>query len=324
MTLPNLGAHPRATDMGTTDQREIRSNERDYLLDGSAHGSVDIDVSAGGTVTPTAEERLANSAIRFTGSPSVDPVLNIVETARQICLDNTTAQDILTTADGGDILLENGVDSIQLEDGSGNLLLDTSSVLLAAGLKRIYQKDGTTYKELGREGLQTGALLHDGAVDPTGNFDWDDKQISQVELKDVSQTVDTPSSSSGTLILNMALANVFDVTLTEAVTTITFSNIPATANTVAAITLIARQDATGTWAITFPASVQFPQNVSSGLLLEDVFGSEILLESGDRLLQENFLDDGQTLDPDAVDIYVLKTFDAGTTWYATIAGLDLK
>ena len=322
MALPNLGSHPRATDMGTTLQREIRSNERDYLLDGSAHGAVDIDVSAGGTVAPTDEERLANTHIRFTGSPGTDPVLEIPETARQIALDNTTGQDILTTTSGGDILLESG-DSLLLENGD-KLLLDTSSVLLAAGDGKIFQKDGDTYRAITKVGLQTGALLHSGDVNPTAEIDFADNQMSQVELKDVSQTVDTPSSSSGTLVLNLSNGNVFDVTLTEAVTTLTISNVIATANTVSAFTLIARQDGTGTWAITFPASVEFPQNLSSKFLLEDVFGSFLLLENGDRLLLEPFLDNGQTLDPNAVDIYVFKTFDAGTTWFATIAGLDLK
>ncbi len=91
MALPNLGAHPNAVDMATTKQREIRSNSRDDLLDGSNNGAVDIDVSSGGTISPTTEERLANGHIRFTGSPTTDPVLNITDAARQLAFLNTTA-----------------------------------------------------------------------------------------------------------------------------------------------------------------------------------------------------------------------------------------
>lgn len=323
MALPNLGAHPNAADMETTLQREIRSNSRDHLLEGAVHGAVDIDASTGGTITPSEDERLANGLIRFTGSPSIDSVLEISETARQIELENTTGQDILTTTVTGDLLLENGVDSLQLEDGSGNLVLESSAVLVPSGETRIFFKDTTNYREVGRVGLQSGALLHSGAINPTGNVNFADFLIARAEMKDVAVTVSSPSSSSGTLILNLENGNAFDVTLTEDITTLTLSNPPASGK-VGVITLIARQDGIGGHDITWPASVKWNKNVTSKIELEGNTDILLLEDGTGGILLEPFEDSTQITTADSVSIYILKTFDAGTTWYVVIAGADMR
>ena len=320
MALPNLGAHPRATDMGTTDQREVRSNERDYLLDGSNHGAVNIDVSAGGTIDPSTEERLANGLVRFTGSPSSDPVLNITETERFLEFENTTSQDITTTAADGELLLETGVDSLLLEDGSGVLLLEAPSVLIPANETRVLMKDGDVFREIGRVGLQVGALLHDGKVDVTGNFNWADFEIARPKFKDTALTKTASSSSSGTLVLDLSLGNVFDVTLTEDVTTLTISNPPSSSGS---FTLFAKQDGTGGWIITWPASVSWGK-FSDKLLLENGVESLLLEDGTGVLLLELASTEDQTLDPDAVDIYSFVTVDVGTTWDAFVLGLDMS
>ncbi len=293
MTLPNLGAHPRAVDMGITEQREIRSNERDYLLEGSNNGAVDISVAAGGTITPTTEERLGNGFIRFTGAPATDPVLDITDQARQISFFNDSTRAMLSTASDGDLLLE-AADSLQLEDGSGNLLLEASSTLVPIGETRIFQKDGDVFRTLGLVGLQTGALLHSGQVNPTALIDFDDEILAKVEFKDYAFIVDTPSSSSGTLVLDVENGNYFSTTLTEAVTTLTLSN-PFTESTT--IILIATQDGTGTWEITWPASVIWEQATGES--------------------------PAQTTTANAVDIFMLQTVDTGTTWYGFILGLNM-
>ncbi len=293
MALPNLGAHPRSTDMGTTDQREIRSNERDYLLEGSNNGAVDISVAAGGTITPTTEERLGNGFIRFTGAPPTDHVLVITEQARQLAFFNDSTRAITTTAADGELLLE-AADSLLLEDGSGVLLLEAPSTLIPIGETRLFQKDGEVFRTLGLVGLQTGALLHSGQVNPTALIDFDDEILAKVEFKDYAFTVDTPSSSSNVLVLDVENGNYFNVTLTEAVTTLTLSN-PFTESTT--IILIATQDGTGTWEITWPASVIWEQATGES--------------------------PAQTTTANAVDIFMLQTVDTGTTWYGFILGLDM-
>ncbi len=303
MALPNLANHVDSTDMTAAKKwREIRSNSRDALLAKNQNESIDVDVSAGGTIVLTVNQREPVQLIRLTGAPGGAYTVEFADGNKQIEIENVSGQSATIDTNTG--------------AASPPVVADSETASL--------QIRGIEISLVGVVGLQIGALLHSGSISPTAEIDFADNQISQVELKDVSQTVDTPSSSSGTLELNLSDGNVFDVTLTEAVTTLTISGVPVTADTVSAFTLIARQDGTGGWAITFPASVDFPQNLSSKFLLEDSFGSFLLLENGDRLLLEPFLDDGQTLDPDAVDIYVFKTFDAGTTWLATIAGLDLK
>ncbi len=297
MALPNLGAHPDATDMGTTLQREIRSNSRDKLLDGSNNGAVDVDVSSGGTITPTTDERLANGFINFTGSPPTDPVLEISETARQIALLNSSTKDIISTSSDGDLLLEDGVDSLLLEDGSGVLLLETSTVLVPASETRLFQKDGVTYRAIGNVGLEVGALLHSGQVDVTGDQNWADNRHDRAEFKDYSFTTTSPSSAAGTLELDMENGNYFDVTLTENVTTLTFSNPPASGKA-GTIIFIASQDAGGGNVITWPGSV----------IWERATGTS----------------PDQTITTLAVDIYMFLTVDAGTTWYGFVLGLDMK
>ena len=296
MTLSNLGSHPRAVDMGTPVQRDILSNERDYLLDGSAHGAVNVDVASGGTITPTLEERLANGHLRFTGSPSTDPVLDIPETALQLELQNSATRDIITTAADGNLVLEVGVDELLLENGD-KLLLETSSVLVAVGERKIYFKDGVTFRETGNVGIPDNAFLAEGSVPATGDFAFGDLVISRAKFKDTSLTRTAPSSSSGTLILDKENGDVFEVTLTEAVTTLTLSNFPASGKAGSMI-FIAKQDGTGGWVITWPAAVKWEQDTG--------------------------LSPGQTTDPNAVDIYMLMSTDGGTVVYGFILGLDMQ
>ncbi len=318
-----LGNHPDAAAMGTTLQREIRSNSRDSLLDNSNNGAVDIDVSSGGTITPTDDEGLASGLIRFTGSPGTDPIFNFVETAKQITLFNDSTRDIDTTASSGELLLEGGVDSLLLEDGSGVVLLEAPTTLVPAAETRLFQKDGSVFRTLGLVGLQAGAFLSSGQVPATGAINFADFQLSRVVFKDYSFTVTSPSSTAGTLVLDMENGNAFDVTLTENVTTLTLSNPPSnvfalqledgsgnlqledgsgdllkeTPDQAGTIIFIARQDAGGGNVITWPASVLWEQ--ASG-------GSP-----------------DQTTSGNGVDVYMLLTVSGGATWYGFVLGLNM-
>ncbi len=296
MVLPNLGAHPDAVDMGTTKRRRIRANSTRKLLENAIHGAVDISVASGGTITPTVDERLANGHLRFTGSPPTDPVLEIPETARQLALLNDSSRDIITTAADGNLVLEAGVDELLLENGD-KLLLETGGVLLAAADAGLFFKDGTVYRKVGNVGVPLNAFLRDGSVLATGQFNWGDFLLERAVFKDPSLTVTSPTSSAGTLILDMEDGNAFEVTLDEAVTTLTLSNFPAS-GTSGIMTLIAKQDSTGGWDITWPAAVKWEQDTG--------------------------LSPGQTETANAVDIYALMTTDAGTTVYGFILGLDMK
>lgn len=99
-----------------------------------------------------------------------------------------------------------------------------------------------------------------------------------------------PTISSGVLALNCALGNVFHVSLNAAITSITFSNIPAS-NTAYGLTLAFTMDGTAR-AVTWPAAVKWSGGTAPTL----------------------------TSTSTKVDIFVLTTWDGGTTWYAMTGG----
>lgn len=102
------------------------------------------------------------------------------------------------------------------------------------------------------------------------------------------------TSSSGTATLDCAEANVFSITLSEA-TTFAFSNIPASGSAYG-LTLEIKQDAGGNgYAVTWPASVDWPAGVSPAL----------------------------STSAGAVDVIALYTRDGGTTWFAFAVGLGM-
>jgi hypothetical protein len=101
-------------------------------------------------------------------------------------------------------------------------------------------------------------------------------------------------SASGTTILDLSSANVFDVSQAVNITTLTFANAPASGYAYS-FTLIRRKDATATSrTITWPASVKWPSAVAP--ILTQTTG--------------------------AVDVFSFLTTDGGTTWLGYISGLD--
>jgi hypothetical protein len=100
----------------------------------------------------------------------------------------------------------------------------------------------------------------------------------------IQEAVNTASSASGVLNVDLSLGHAFTVTLTENVTSLTFSNIPGNGTWV---TLALTQDATGSRTFAWPASTVW------------VGGAPTL-----------------TVTANAKDLVSLITFDGGTVWYA--------
>lgn len=274
MALPNLGAHANAVDMGTTLQREIRSNSRDWLLDNSENQSINLDVTAGGTIALTTNQHLENGLIRLTGSPGAGFTIDIPDGNRRLEFENVSGQ------------------TATIDTVSGA----TPTVSIPTGETRIIHVVGVEFSISGLVGLEAGALLHSGQVDPTAIINFADFELARAKLKDYGFTTTTPSSSSGTLTLDMENGNYFDVTLTENVTTLNLNNPPAS-GVAGTLVFIATQDAGGTNVITWPASVIWEQDTGES--------------------------PAQTTTTLAVDIYMLLTVDAGTTWYGFVLGLNM-
>lgn len=117
--------------------------------------------------------------------------------------------------------------------------------------------------------------------------------VQDTELKDYCETASAPSSSSGAVTLDIEDGNVFELELTEAITSFTISNPPASAKA-GSFTLILKQDTTGGWAVTWPASILWAGGTAPTL----------------------------TTSASAVDLLCFITTDAGTTWYGMLAGAD--
>jgi len=306
MALPNLGAHPDAVDMGTsvveTLYREIRSNSRDQLLEKSANVPVDVDTTAGGTIALTVEQQWASQLIRLTGTPGAPYTIQLFDGNRNLEFENVSGQ----TA------------TIDTVTGAA------SPPTIIDGANKILFERGIEITEAARIGLQSGALLHSGHVNPTAGIPFADFELKRAHFIDYAFEVTSPTSSSGILVLDMELSNFFDVTLTEDVTTLTLDNPPDAASgllledgsgrllledgtgvllqeetdTAGSIFFIVRQDTSGGWQITWPGTVIW-ESASGG-------------------------SPAQTLPANAIDFYWLFTTDSGATWYGVVLGLDMK
>ena len=127
---------------------------------------------------------------------------------------------------------------------------------------------------------ETGSGLAVFATSPT---------LTTATITSLVETKTAPTISSGTLTLDCSLGNVFHVSLDAAITSITFSNIPAGAY---GLTLAFTADGTAR-AVTWPAAVKWSGGTAPTL----------------------------TSTSDKVDIFVLNVWDGtGTTWYAMVGG----
>lgn len=138
-------------------------------------------------------------------------------------------------------------------------------------------------------------LQRDGSVALTGELQAADNVISRAELKDYAETRTAPTSSAGALTLDLQNGNVFEVTLTENITTLTLSNPPASGKG-GAFSLILTQDATGGRTVTWPASVKWAGGTAPTL----------------------------STTASAIDVLTFMTTDGGTTWYGFSAGLNMS
>ena len=113
--------------------------------------------------------------------------------------------------------------------------------------------------------------------------------ITTPTIPGLNEVKTAPTISSGVLALNCALGNVFHVSLNAAITSITFSNIPAS-GTAYGLTLAFTMDGTAR-AVTWPAAVKWSGGTAPTLTSTNA----------------------------KVDIFVLTTWDA-TTRYAMVGG----
>lgn len=134
-------------------------------------------------------------------------------------------------------------------------------------------------------------VIDSEAVLATVDKNYADRTQSRMKLKDYGEVKTSPSSSSGTLTLNIENSNHFTVTLTENVTTLTISN-PTATGTLCAVELWLKQNGTGGWTFAWPSSIKWAGGTTPTV----------------------------TSTANATDIFVLQTVDGGTTWAGSVVG----
>lgn len=149
-------------------------------------------------------------------------------------------------------------------------------------------------------GAITEAKLADGAVgasklQPGIPIDMQDALLDSPELRDYAETSPSAVVSGGTLTLDLESGNVFEVILTQDVTSLSVVHPPASGRA-GSCSLILKQDATGGRAFTWPTSVKWAGGAPPAI----------------------------TSDADAVDVYALITRDGGVTWYGFPGGQDFS
>jgi len=120
-----------------------------------------------------------------------------------------------------------------------------------------------------------------------------DNAITTPEFTDYAETVNAIGDTAASQSIDITLGNVHTCTLAVATTTFTFDN-PAVTGKGCSFTLITTQDASGSRAITWPASVDWAAATAPTL----------------------------TTTANRTDIFTFVTYNAGTNWIGFTAGQD--
>lgn len=190
---------------------------------------------------------------------------------------------INVTTTGGSGTLSNWiitVSGIQGAPGTGDVNGPGSSVNNTIAIA-----DGTTGKVIKYTGI---------TVDASNNVTFPDSELIRPKIKDYSEALATNAAAGATPDIDLEVSNNHDVTL-DANATFTFSNPPASGS-VGSLTLLLRQDGTGGWTTTFPASVDWAGGTAPTL----------------------------TTTSGALDVLTFITVDGGTTWLGFLAGADIQ
>ncbi len=250
------------------DDPFTRSNEADERITKATQQHIDIDCTAGGTIVVSSTNFLENCHMTLSGSPGAGFTLEVPDGDKKYAIDNTSGQgatvDTLTGA--------------------------ASPITLPNGSVFHFQNNGIEIIKTADIGGTAGQLFADGSVLPTGNFDWNDKNINNLLLKDYHEVDSVPGISSGAVTFDVSLGNTFLVLLTENVTAITTTGLHATGTT--SFTVKWKQDPATPRTVAWPSSYKWPAGTPPTI----------------------------TATTNAVDITVHMTDDNGTNVYSMVGG----
>ena len=172
-------------------------------------------------------------------------------------------------------------DSIAALAASVVTVLDTGGNYTAVNVETVLAEIANDWSKKSRAETILGTKTYSGA-----NINLADNLLIRPELKDLSQTHNNISSSSGTLTVDLEDGNSFETLLTENISTMTVQGVPAT-NKRAHFTLTITQDgAGGAYTVATPSGTIIPGAAS------------YTMSTGN----------------DAIDDLTFRTTDNGTSW----------
>ena len=282
----------KIADGEKTDTWGQITNRNFDILDRAASGVGTVDLSGSGaahslsTVDGTTGDALSDGMYKVLVLSGATENCTITvspnDASKFYLVDNDSGHDCtFTQGTGASLSIPSGTSGIIYCDGTG----------AAANVRAII--DATTLTTLGV--TATAAELNYNDITTLGT-----SEASKVVTADANGVVtfdngiyeksEAITSSSGSATLDLQTSTNFTLTLTEDITTMTFSN-PAASGRASAFTLKVTQDSTAR-TITWPSSVDW-SNASSPTLSTG---------SGE------------------VDVFVFVTYDGGTTYYGFAAG----
>ena len=241
------------------------------------NGSADITVTAAaGTLTGTT----LNATVVNSSLTSVGTIATGVWNGTAIGA--TKGGTGLTSYVAGDVLYASATNTLSaLAKGT-----DGQVLTLASGVPTWAAATGSSLP------TQTGNSGKFLTTDGT-NASWANPLAGALSFGSMYSEYKGAISATATTNIDCSLANNFVVTLAASITSLTFSNVPASGR-IMTLTLFLQQDATGSRTVTWPASVKWSAAAAPTL----------------------------TTTANKIDIISLVTYDGGTTWLGFIGGLN--
>lgn len=160
-------------------------------------------------------------------------------------------------------------------------VVDSGGNFTAVNVETVLAEIADDWSKKARAETIEGTKTYSGA-----NINLADNLLIGAEIKDYSLTHNVISSVSGVLTIDMSTGNSFITTLTENITTVTITNVPATGNEGVFTLRIIQDGAGGAYTVAQPAAAVYPG------------GTAWVISTGN----------------DARDKATYTTIDAGTIW----------
>ena len=222
-------------------------------------------------------------------------IADVTDAGALAALDQVGTDEIVANAVTSGKILSGAVITIKLADGAvTEEKIDDGAVVA----DKIAADAVTTFKLA--DAAVTQEKIADGAVgaaklQPGIPINMQGALLTGPELRDYAETSPAPTISSGTLTLDLETGSVFEVILTQNVTSVVLAHPPAVGRA-GSCSIILRQDAIGGRSLSWPSSIRWAGGTPPPL----------------------------TTAAGAVDVYGLITRDGGQNWFGFLAGQNFS